>query len=91
MRGPERRDWDFATFLTFSVIMWAAMGDWTKSEPAPARRTESDLDDLDEPRDDGARGPRQRTCLMCGRSFESEGAHNRICRRCKASQTYRSG
>ena len=32
---------------------------------------------------------RTRTCLMCGRSFESDGAHNRICRRCKASQTYR--
>ena len=30
-----------------------------------------------------------RACLMCGDSFDSEGAHNRICRRCKASQTYR--
>ncbi len=37
-----------------------------------------------------ARSERQaRSCLMCGRSFDSEGAHNRICRRCKASQTYR--
>ncbi len=30
-----------------------------------------------------------RACLMCGHSFDSEGVHNRICRRCKASQTYR--
>ena len=34
--------------------------------------------------------PAQRKCLMCTKPFESEGAHNRICRRCKASQTYRS-
>ncbi len=40
-----------------------------------------------------ARTPRTerkpRSCLMCGRSFDSEGAHNRICRRCKAGQAYR--
>jgi hypothetical protein len=30
-----------------------------------------------------------RSCLMCSRNFDSDGAHNRICRRCKASQTYR--
>lgn len=32
---------------------------------------------------------KSRKCLMCEREFESEGVHNRICRRCKASQAYR--
>lgn len=32
-----------------------------------------------------------RKCLMCGERFLSEGRHNRICQKCKSSQTYRSG
>ncbi|HSR72274.1 MAG TPA: hypothetical protein VLL72_07820 [Kiloniellales bacterium] len=34
---------------------------------------------------------RRRRCLSCGESFESEGAHNWICRRCKNSQAWRQG
>ena len=32
-----------------------------------------------------------RTCLTCGRSFTSEWAGERICRRCKSSSTWRQG
>jgi len=32
-----------------------------------------------------------RVCLMCGVTFHSEGAHNRICPKCKSSQAWRSG
>jgi hypothetical protein len=28
---------------------------------------------------------------MCGDGFESEGAHNRICPKCKLSRTWREG
>ena len=34
---------------------------------------------------------RRRSCLMCREGFESEGAHNRVCDRCKASRTWREG
>lgn len=34
---------------------------------------------------------KSRVCLMCGVTFESEGAHNRICPKCKSSQAWRSG
>ncbi len=32
-----------------------------------------------------------RKCLMCAEAFQSEGPQNRICRKCKSSQTYRDG
>lgn len=32
-----------------------------------------------------------RKCLMCAEPFQSEGPQNRICRKCKSSQTYRDG
>lgn len=34
---------------------------------------------------------RERQCLMCGEGFVSEGAHNRICGKCKSSRTWRAG
>lgn len=34
---------------------------------------------------------RDRRCLMCGDDFASEGAHNRICGKCKSSRTWRQG
>lgn len=30
-----------------------------------------------------SRRPRERTCLCCGRPFESEGPHNRMCNPCR--------
>jgi tRNA(Ile2) C34 agmatinyltransferase TiaS len=41
----------------------------------------------------GPRGRRSepRRCLMCGETFKSEGAHNRICPKCKLTRTWRSG
>lgn len=35
--------------------------------------------------------PKMRACLMCGESFESTGAGNRICQKCKSSQAWRTG
>ncbi|MCP5373975.1 MAG: hypothetical protein H6907_19760 [Hyphomicrobiales bacterium] len=32
-----------------------------------------------------------RRCLMCGDAFESDGAHNRICRKCKETKAWREG
>jgi len=32
-----------------------------------------------------------RHCLMCRTAFSSEGPHNRVCRRCRASQVWRDG
>ena len=67
------------------------MGKITKNDPALERRstpsrtaTATEIDVL-------GNQVKSRKCLMCARVFTSEGAHNRICRRCKASQTYRSG
>lgn len=37
------------------------------------------------------RGGQSRKCLMCGQAFDSEGAHNRICHRCKLTRTWREG
>ncbi|MCB2101241.1 MAG: hypothetical protein KDE22_10255 [Rhodobacterales bacterium] len=34
---------------------------------------------------------KNRACLMCGDTFKSEGAHNRICRKCKETKTWREG
>ena len=34
---------------------------------------------------------KERKCLMCQRTFQSQGSHNRICQRCTATETYRSG
>lgn len=34
---------------------------------------------------------RLRRCLLCGETFNSAGAHNRICKRCKSSQVWRQG
>lgn len=39
--------------------------------------------------ENGVRIPRI-ACLMCGKKFESEGAHNRICKPCKAGAAWRS-
>jgi hypothetical protein len=61
------------------------MGDQTKTVPGPARNSRQGED---EPLR-AARGPGPRKCLMCGRLFDSAGLHNRICRPCKSSQTYR--
>lgn len=36
-------------------------------------------------------GGQSRKCLMCGEKFESEGAHNRICHRCKLTRAWREG
>ncbi len=33
---------------------------------------------------------RVRRCLMCGRDFVSEGSHNRVCKRCKETNAWRS-
>lgn len=38
----------------------------------------------------GAR-EKPRVCLMCCHTFLSEGAHNRICRRCKNTRVWRDG
>ena len=32
-----------------------------------------------------------RRCLMCGQSFESEWAGERVCRRCKSTEAWRRG
>lgn len=32
-----------------------------------------------------SRRPRERPCLCCGRRFESEGIHNRLCNPCRGS------
>ena len=34
---------------------------------------------------------RSRRCLMCGEQFESDGPGNRICKKCKSTQTWRQG
>jgi len=76
-----------ATFLTFLWFINFAMGKLSRTEPA------TDLWSEEAEVSPGRVGdePGRRKCLMCARSFDSEGTHNRICRRCKASQTYRSG
>lgn len=54
-----------------------------KAQPTPI-----DTDEVDElPARPPAR--KRRKCLMCNQPFDSEGAHNRICRRCKSSQAWR--
>lgn len=35
--------------------------------------------------------PKTRLCLKCRSSFESEGAGERVCRKCKSSSAWRSG
>ncbi len=45
-----------------------------------------------EPKIESAKDPaRLRRCLLCGETFTSAGAHNRICKRCKSSQVWRQG
>lgn len=39
----------------------------------------------------GATATKTRVCLMCNRPFESAWAGERICRKCKSTDTYRSG
>ena len=34
---------------------------------------------------------KERKCLMCGTRFESDGAHNRICPKCKSTEAWRRG
>ena len=36
-------------------------------------------------------GRRERCCLMCGVHFSSEGAGERICRKCKTTSSWRNG
>lgn len=33
----------------------------------------------------------RRRCLMCHQTFQSDGAHNRICKKCKSTQAWRDG
>lgn len=40
-----------------------------------------------EERDDS----KARPCLMCGHTFESEWAGERVCRKCKSTETWRRG
>ena len=35
--------------------------------------------------------PKRRNCLMCNDSFQSEWAGERICKRCKSNDSWRSG
>ena len=46
------------------------------------------MDDVIEPQ---TQQQKERRCLMCGIKFPSEGAHNRICRRCKSTVAWRQG
>ncbi|WP_169054065.1 hypothetical protein [Nitratireductor sp. XY-223] len=34
---------------------------------------------------------KRRRCLMCGEMFDSFGPGNRICKKCKSKQAWRSG
>jgi len=44
------------------------------------------------PETGGHKNPaRLRRCLLCHEKFGSAGPHNRICKRCKASQVWRQG
>ncbi len=43
------------------------------------------------PKNDHQANIKPRKCLMCGERFESDGPQNRICRKCKSTQTYRDG
>ena len=36
-------------------------------------------------------GRKDRCCLMCGVHFSSEGAGERVCRKCKTSSSWRNG
>lgn len=36
-------------------------------------------------------GRKERCCLMCGVHFSSEGAGERVCRKCKTSSSWRNG
>ena len=42
------------------------------------------------PRADRDMKPCARNCLCCGHRFQSEGVHERVCRRCKASELWRA-
>jgi len=35
--------------------------------------------------------PKPRRCLMCGDFFQSEGIHNRVCRKCHNTQLWQNG
>ncbi len=35
--------------------------------------------------------PKSRACLMCHKPFESEWAGERVCRKCKSTETWRRG
>lgn len=50
-----------------------------------------DMDDLFHKEADSNLESKDRRCLMCGETFESEWAGERICRRCKATTAWRSG
>ena len=34
---------------------------------------------------------KERKCLMCSTRFQSDGAHNRICPKCKSTEAWRRG
>lgn len=33
----------------------------------------------------------ERKCMCCGKTFDSEGIHNRICSKCKTTSAWQSG
>lgn len=52
----------------------------------------SDTHDIDSPETPARRDdPKVRHCLRCRAAFKSEWAGERICARCKSSNTWRSG
>ena len=48
-------------------------------------------DTLDPETREPAETPKTRLCLMCRDPFESTWAGERVCKRCKAGNTWRSG
>ncbi|MBL6957878.1 MAG: hypothetical protein ISR52_02785 [Rhodospirillales bacterium] len=47
--------------------------------------------DTSKPKMQAAANSGSRKCLMCGETFDSEGSHNRVCKRCKGTQAWREG
>lgn len=57
----------------------------------PAKATKKGSAEYSKPAPGAVNDPQTRSCLTCGRSFTSEWAGERICRRCKSSSTWRQG
>ncbi len=59
------------------------------SEPQPDAKPDTDPDPFfDDPRKFERK---VRQCLMCGESFTSEWAGERVCRHCKSTSAWRTG